>query len=81
MTLIPRDATLRPSLNRRTPCGADGKFEIRSVRPGEYFAFALPADDYFAPDETLDGELLKQFIPVTVHDNGITAAVVRLIHR
>jgi hypothetical protein len=81
VTLVPREATLRPGLNRRASCGADGKFEILSVRPGDYYAFALPADDYFAPDETLDDELLKQSIPVTVPDNGVATIAVRLIHR
>jgi hypothetical protein len=52
-----------------------------SVRPGEYYAFALPADDSFGPDENLDDKLLKQSIAVTVVDKETVTAEVRLIER
>jgi hypothetical protein len=62
-------------------CAPDGKFEILSVRPGEYYAFAIATDDYFDPNNNLDNELLKQSTPVTVVDNEAITAEIRLIER
>jgi hypothetical protein len=82
VTLVPRDTALRhPSMMRRAPCTADGKFEMLSVRPGDYYAFALASDDYFAADQPLDTDMVRQSTSVRVVDTEAVAAEVRLIKR
>jgi hypothetical protein len=80
VTLVPREAAERhPGLIRRTSCDPTGKFEIVSVRPGEYYAFALPADEYLDDFATLDSDVVKQSTLVTVVDSEIVNPEIRLI--
>jgi hypothetical protein len=79
--LVPRDAARRhPSLIRSTTCDRNSKFDLLSVRPGEYYAFAiLPGNDFARPDK-LDAQL-KQSTPITVADNQTITSEIHLIQR
>ncbi len=82
VTLVPRESAQRhPGLIRRTSCDPTGKFEILSVRPGEYYAFALPGEEYVDDFATLDSDLVKQSTLVTVVDNEVITPEIRLIKR
>ena len=79
---MPVDVALRHlSIIRTARCDANGKFEILCIRPGQYYAFALPADDSFAPLEDLDSALIQQSTTVTVIDNEVVTPEIRLIKR
>jgi hypothetical protein len=82
VVLVPVDATLRlPGLIRQSSCLLEGKFEIPSVRPGQYYAFALPRGEHFGPFEDNDDDAIRQSTLVTVVDKETITAEVRLIKR
>jgi hypothetical protein len=83
--LIPREILLRRAgLLRVTRCAENGRFEFPSVRPGEYYGFAMAGDGseglHFA-DLIRDDDLLKQAGSVRVRANESTSAEIRLIAR
>lgn len=41
VVLLPLEERLRAGFARTQPCGPNGRFEITSVRPGEYYALAF----------------------------------------
>lgn len=82
LTLMPVDAALRHlTIIRKARCDANSKFEILSVRPGRYYAFALPFDDRLSPFEDLDNALIQQSTIVTVVDSELVSPEIRLIKR
>jgi hypothetical protein len=90
--LIPQDPVLRrDGFIHRTSCGQDGRFDIAAVRPGEYYGFAVGADN---PAEQrlsgfgelhmgvdLDQNLINQSVRVKVRANEATEAEIRMIRR
>lgn len=88
--LIPQDPVLRrDGFIHRTSCGQDGRFEIAAVRPGEYYGFAVGADNPAEPRLSgfgalrigvdLDQSLINQSVRVTVRANEATLADLHLI--
>jgi hypothetical protein len=83
VVLVPRD----PALRRReyikgTKCRANGGYELRAVRPGEYLALALPASDpafnFMSTD--LNQAQLNAGVSVTVRANEATMADLKVTH-
>jgi hypothetical protein len=82
VALLPVDSASRHlTIIRNTRCDPSGKFEILSVRPGQYYAFALPFDAAFSPFADLDSPLIQQSTVVTVVDNDIVTPEIHLIKR
>jgi hypothetical protein len=79
--LIPRDPALRnPSSIREADCGPKGKFEVLSVRPGAYYAFAIPNDDFDLAVPP-DSELARRSTLLILAGNETTVAEIHLIQR
>ena len=82
VVLVPQPPALRRrDLIRRTGCRANGQYEIRVVRPGEYLAVALDADDRafdmggVAPNE----QQLAGARSVTVRPNESTSVDLKVL--
>jgi len=70
--LVPSIAVLRRSgLSNAAPCDANGQYEIRAVRPGDYYALAFAGNGPVLP---IDDELLKRAMKVTVRAGEATSA-------
>jgi len=70
--VVPAAAALRRAgMSGAAPCDAAGQYEIRAVRPGEYYALAFAGNGPVLP---VDDELLKRAIKVTVRAGEATAA-------
>jgi hypothetical protein len=75
--LVSVDAALRrPALAKSGPCDSSGHYEIRAVRPGEYYALAFAGN---GPALALDETLLKQAVRVTVRSGEASVADVRTV--
>jgi hypothetical protein len=82
VTLMPVEVALRHlTIMRNTRCDQGGKFEILAVRPGRYYAFALPFDDPFSPFEDPDTSIVQRSTVVTVVDSELVTPEIRLIKR
>jgi uncharacterized GH25 family protein len=80
--LVPTDPAIgNPAFVRRGRCDSKGQFEIASVRPGQYYALALPADDFYAGLKDFDSELLQGSTMITVADSQAVTLEIRLIKR
>jgi hypothetical protein len=79
LTLMPVDVALRHlTIIRKARCDANSKFEIPAVRPGRYYAFALPFNDRLSPFDDLDNALIQQSTIVTVVDRELVSPEIRL---
>ena len=71
--LVPRDeAFMSPHFTRSGNCDGAGRFEIGSLRPGEYYAFAF---------DSIDSDTLRDALDDTVsfvHSLAVRAATVRV---
>jgi hypothetical protein len=82
VVLIPTEpARRRPNFLVPSKCGPDGRFEIRSVRPGEYYAMAVTVSDQLRVNEIMASDAaLALASRITVRANETTAADLRLVH-
>ena len=79
MLLIPQDPTIQSlGFFRSARCDATDRYEIRAVRPGDYYALAF-AEPGGAPQ--LDDILIRQAGKVTVHVDEALSADLRAIRR
>jgi hypothetical protein len=80
--LLPHDRAMwREGFVLFAPCDANGRYEIGSVRPGDYYAVAIAGDSatpWYA-DRWDDEGLVKSAITVTVREGETSAADVRAI--
>jgi hypothetical protein len=81
VVLVPQDPGLRrPGFLYSKPCDANDRYEIGTVRPGEYYVLALPGD---APDPwfraSLNDTILNQAAKVTVHAGETSSLDLRAI--
>ena len=75
--LVPADPVLRrPGFSKSGPCDAAGHYEIRAVRPGDYYALAFAGN---GPVLALDQALLNQAVKVTVRAGEASSADLRAI--
>ena len=75
--LVPTDSALRrPGFSKSGPCDAGGHYEIRAVRPGDYYALAFAGN---GPVLALDEALLTQAVKVTVRAGEASSADLRTI--
>jgi hypothetical protein len=81
VVLIPTEpARRRPNFLVPTKCGPDGRFEIRSVRPGDYYGLAVGASDELHVNEIMASDAaLAIGSRITVRANETTAADLRLV--
>ena len=61
--LVPRDPSLRRAFSRSGPCDAGDRYDVRAVRPGDYYALAFAGN---GPVLALDEALWNQAVKVTV---------------
>ena len=78
VVLVPRDPVLRRQYTRSGACLANDYYEIRSVRPGDYYALAMAGNGPVVP---LDEALLNQAAKVTIRAGEATSADVRTVTR
>ena len=79
VVLVPSDPALRrPGFSKSGPCDSSGHYEVRAVRPGEYYAVALAGN---GPVVALDEALLNQAVKVTVRAGEASSADLRTITR
>ena len=78
VVLVPRDPSLRRAFSRSGPCDSSDHYEVRVVRPGEYYALALAGN---GPVLAVDEALLNQAAKVTVRAGGASSADVRAVTR
>jgi hypothetical protein len=76
--LVPRDPSLRRGLSPSGPCDAGDRYEVRAVRPGEYYAVALAGN---GPVPAVDEALVKQAVNVTVRAGEASSVDLRAITR
>jgi hypothetical protein len=77
--LVPGDpARRRTGFSKSGPCDASGHYEIRAVRPGEYYALAFAGN---GPVPVIDEVLLAQAVKVTVRPGEATSADLRAVTR
>jgi hypothetical protein len=77
--LVPRDPALRGrGFSRSGPCDSNSQYEVRGVRPGEYYALAFAGNGPILPP---DDALLSQAVKVTVRPGEATSADVRAVTR
>jgi hypothetical protein len=75
--LVPADpARRRPGLSYSGACDANDRYEVRAVRPGDYFALAFAGN---GPVVTVDEQLLNQAVKVTVHAGEASSADLRAV--
>src|SRR5260370_40704816 len=77
--LVPTDPVRRrPGFSKSGPCDSGGHYEIRAVRPGDYYALAFAGN---GPVLALDEALLSQAVKVTVRAGEPSSADLRAITR
>jgi hypothetical protein len=70
--LMPRDpAQRRPGFSKSGPCDANDHYEVRAVRPGDYYAVAFAGN---GPVVTVDEAILNQAVKVTVRAGEASSA-------
>jgi hypothetical protein len=70
--LVPGDpARRRAGFSKSGACDSSGHYEIRAVRPGEYYAMAFAGN---SPVLAVDDTLLSQAVKVTVRSGEATWA-------
>jgi Carboxypeptidase regulatory-like domain len=75
--LVPNDpASRRPGFSKSGPCDSSGHYEVRAVRPGDYYALAFAGN---GPVLALDDALLKQAVKVTVRSGEASVADLRTV--
>ncbi len=68
--MVPSDpARRRAGFSKSGPCDSIGHYEIRAVRPGEYYALAFAGN---GPVSAVDEALLGQAVKVTVRAGEAT---------
>jgi len=79
VVLVPRDPSMRGrGFSRSGACDSSDHYEVRSVRPGEYYALAFAGNGpVLAADETL----LRQAVTVTVRAGEASSADLRAVTR
>jgi hypothetical protein len=79
VVLVPSDpARRRPGFSKSGPCDSSGHYEVRAVRPGDYYALAFAGN---GPVLALDEALLNQAVKVTVRAGEASSADLRTITR
>jgi hypothetical protein len=77
--LVPGDpARQRAGFSKSAPCDSNGHYEIRAVRPGEYYALAF-AGNGLVP--AVDEALLAQAVKVTIRAGEATTTDLRTVTR
>jgi hypothetical protein len=77
--LAPSDPSRRRAgFSKSAPCDSSGHYEVRAVRPGEYYALAFAGN---GPVPAVDETLLAQAVKVTVRAGEATSADLRTITR
>jgi hypothetical protein len=76
VVLVPRDPSLRRGFSRSGPCDSSDRYEVRAVRPGEYYAVALAGN---GPVLAVDEALLNHAVKVTVRAGEASSADLRAI--
>jgi hypothetical protein len=77
--LVPADpALLHRGFSKSGPCDANDHYEVRAVRPGDYYALAFAGNGPAAP---VDESMLKQAVKVTVRSGEVSAADLKTITR
>ena len=75
--LVPQDASLRSAgFSKSAPCDASGYYEVRAVRPGEYYALALAGN---GPVPAVDDALLNRAVKVTVRAGEVTSTDLKAV--
>ncbi len=79
VVLVPRDPSLRGrGFSRSGPCDSSDHYEVRAVRPGDYFAVAFAGN---GPALAVDEALLNQAAKVTVRAGEASTVDVPTITR
>jgi hypothetical protein len=82
VVLAPRDTALQSyEFIRQASCQADGRFEISSIRPGEYDAFAFDRAPVFLEVASFAGRYANQAVRVTVRAGEMTTASLKVTPR
>ena len=77
--LVPADPLRRrPGASKSGPCDSGGRYEVRGVRPGDYYALALAGNSVVPP---VDETLLGQGVKVTVRPGETATADLKTITR
>jgi hypothetical protein len=77
--LMPADPALRgKGFSRAAPCDAAGAYEVRALRPGDYYALAFAGNGVMPP---VDDALLSRGIKVTVKSGQASTADLRTVTR
>jgi hypothetical protein len=77
--LVPGDpARRRTGFSKSGPCDSSGHYEIRAVRPGEYYALAFAGN---GPVPAIDEALLSHAVRVTVRPGEATSADLSAVTR
>jgi hypothetical protein len=77
--LVPSDpAVRRPGFSKSGPCDSSGHYEVRAVRPGDYYAMAFAGN---GPVLTVDEVLLSHAVKVTVRSGEASLADLQAITR
>jgi len=75
--LVPRDPSLRGrGFSRSGPCDANDHYEVRVVRPGDYYAVAFAGN---GPVLAMDDALLNDAVKVTVRGGESTSADLKTV--
>lgn len=80
VVLVPQHPAMRPWFTHAARCDPNGRYEIRDVRPGDYYALASPADassPFWAP--RFPNEILNQATSITVRAGEASSADLRAI--
>ena len=77
--LVPVDPWLRrEGLVRDTNCGGGGRFQIDSVRPGEYYGLAISGDSAPRWSPAMESELSRLGARITVRAGERSSAVIKV---
>jgi hypothetical protein len=79
--LLPQDESMRrQGVVRLVRCVEGDRFEIPSVRPGDYYIFALTSGSpALIPPHDLDQDYLNQAVTLTVASNGAVKVDLKVI--
>jgi hypothetical protein len=82
VVLAPQDPSLQyPEFIRRTKCQQNGRYEVTSVRPGEYYAFAFDTPPGVLESSSFTGQWMNQAVRITVRSGEATDASLKVTQR
>jgi hypothetical protein len=82
VVLAPQNSSLQyPEFIRRTTCREGGQFEIRGLRPGDYYAFAFDREPGMLETSSFAQQWVNSAERITIRANEATRTILKVTER